>query len=432
MKTFIKHIRQFGVILILCYILAVAFNYAFNKYYERFSYVLTLIPVFTYTLSIYIANSLVISRYFSTKERKSTDFIKGLILTNILTVFVRIVLELLGYLIFVNISVLKAVELIWENFIGISLFPIVLSSIVYIILTRRKKDKQEVVQQKVIAIKATASFESLKNQLDPHFLFNSLNVLSALIEENPEKAQEFTISLSKVYRYVLEQKDKTLISMEEELDFAKLYVSLLQMRFENALIVNFPEEYSGSDLQMIPLSLQLLLENAIKHNVISNQKPLIIEIFCKENELIVKNNYQKKEAFGSEKGIGLQNIISRYTLVTDKNIFIEQNEKEYIVKLPLISEKIKYEYQQELFETELFDKAYDKMFRLKEFYLTIWFTVVGIPVFYIINLWCYPQFKWSFVFGFFMLFALAFNGIRTLNVLEKWEQNMIKKQINKK
>src|SRR5690606_2711335 len=101
MKTFLKHIRQFGTILILCYIIAVVFNYTFNKYYKGFSYVLTLIPVFTYTLCIYIANSMIINRYFSTKERRPTDFIKGLILTNILTVLIRVVLELLGYLIFV-------------------------------------------------------------------------------------------------------------------------------------------------------------------------------------------------------------------------------------------------------------------------------------------------------------------------------------------
>lgn len=418
MKTFLKHIRQFGTILILCYIIAVVFNYTFNKYYEGFSYVLTLIPVFTYTLCIYIANSVIINRYFSAKERRPADFIKGLILTNILTVLIRIVLELLGFLIFVNISIMKALELIWENFIGILLYPMILSSIVFIILTQRKKQKQEVLYQKKVATNATASFESLKNQLDPHFLFNSLNVLSALIEENPKKAQEFTISLSNIYRYVLEQKNKTLVSVEEELDFARLYVSLLQMRFENSLIVNFPKKKSVSDLQMIPLSLQLLLENAIKHNVISHQKPLIIDIFFQDNKLVVKNNYQKKGTFGSEKGIGLQNIISRYALVSDQNIFIEQNENEYIVKLPLISEQIKYEYQQELLATELFDKAYKKMEQLKEFYTTLFVTLIGIPLFVIVNLIIYPHFKWSFALGFFMLVALIINGIKTLILLK--------------
>lgn len=418
MKTFLKHIRQFGIILILCYIIAVVFNYTFNKYYKGFSYVLTLIPVFTYTLCIYIANSMIINRYFSTKERRPTDFIKGLILTNILTVLIRVVLELLGYLIFVNISIMKAVELMWENFIGILLYPMVISSIVFTILTQRKNDKQEVLYQKKVATTATASFESLKNQLDPHFLFNSLNVLSALIEENPKKAQEFTVSLSNIYRYVLEQKNKTLVSVEEELDFAKLYVSLLQMRFENGLVVNFPEKNSVSDLQMIPLSLQLLLENAIKHNIISNRKPLIIDIFFQDNKLVVKNNYQKKETFGSKKGIGLQNIISRYALVSDQNIFIEQNENEYIVKLPLISEQIKYEYQQELLVTELFDKAYKKMEQLKEFYTTLFVTLIGIPLFVIVNLVIYPHFKWSVALGFFMLVALIINGIKTLILLK--------------
>ena len=119
--------------------------------------------------------------------------------------------------------------------------------------------ENKVKEQKIIATTANAQFESLKNQIDPHFLFNSLNVLSSLIEENPENAQKFTTSLSKIYRYVLEQKDKELVAVEEELAFAKIYMQLLAMRFENSISYELPEN-TNSDAKVVPLSLQLLLE----------------------------------------------------------------------------------------------------------------------------------------------------------------------------
>src|SRR5690606_34770151 len=228
---------------------------------------------------------------------------------------------------------------------------------------------------KDIAIKATASFETLKNQLDPHFLFNSLNVLSSLIEENPKKAQEFTVALSKIYRYVLDQKDKNLISVEEELNFAKLYVSLLKMRFEDAIIINFQTDIDMNDFRIVPLSLQLLLENAIKHNIISDQKPLQIDIFKEDNNLLVQNSYQKKQTFENYSGIGLQNIIQRYHLVSNLDINIQQTDKHYIVKLPLISGESLYTLQEDQFTEEIFNNAYDKMYQLKEFYVAVFAAV---------------------------------------------------------
>ena len=348
MKNFAKHLKQFSIILVICYALVITFNYNFNKYFESYIYWRAFISVFTYTLSIYVANTLVLSDFFFKRERNTANFLAGLLMTNAVTVAVILVLEFLGYLFFWDISFLEIVEQINRNFFGLVASSIVFTSLVYFVLSWRRKDKSEIIQHKTIASNATASFESLKNQLDPHFLFNSLNVLSSLIEENPQKAQEFTLSLSKIYRYVLEQKDKNLVGIEEELDFAKLYVSLLQMRFEGALFVNFPEEKPDDALKMIPLSLQLLLENAIKHNIVSEQKPLTIDLFFQNDCLIVRNNYQKKETFGAQKGIGLQNIISRYALVSHQTIAVEQTETHYLVKLPLISEALKYEYQQSL------------------------------------------------------------------------------------
>lgn len=432
MKTFLRHLKQFSIILIICYILVVILNYNFNNYYETYSYLRSFIIVFTYTFAIYLANTLILSGYYLKRKKNLTNILIGGFWVNILTVIVVFIIEIIGNLIFSDLGIIEILKQSFKLSIFTNWFSMTISTTVYIVLLIRRKDKIEITKQKDIAIKATASFETLKNQLDPHFLFNSLNVLSSLIEENPVKAQEFTVALSKIYRYVLDQKDKNLISVEEELNFAKLYVSLLKMRFEEALIVNFTINDTENEYKIVPLSLQLLLENAIKHNIISDQKPLQIDIFRQNDYLVIQNTFQKKQTFDKSSGIGLQNIVQRYKIVTNDHLEILQDNKLYTVKLPLISSESFFYYQEDLLTAEIFENAYNKMHNLKEFYVTIFTTLLGIPVFFIINYWVYPQYKWSLVMGFFMIFALVINGIKTINILKKWEQKMINKQINKK
>jgi len=297
MKDLLRHLKQFSIILVICYVIVLAINFEYTKQFNSLGYLKQFLNVFTYTFGIYLANTLVLSDYYLKRKKSLENFVVGGILVNILTALVVLLFEFLGYLVIVNNSVDEAFTFVKNNSTFMLWFSMTISTTVYIVLLIRRKDKIEVTQQKNIAVKATASFETLKNQLDPHFLFNSLNVLSSLIEENPKKAQEFTVALSKIYRYVLDQKDKNLISVEEELNFAKLYVSLLKMRFEDAIIINFQTDIDINESRIVPLSLQLLLENAIKHNIISDQKPLQIDIFKEENYLVVQNSYQKKADF---------------------------------------------------------------------------------------------------------------------------------------
>lgn len=184
----------------------------------------------------------------------------------------------------------------------------------------------------------SAKFDALKNQLDPHFLFNSLNVLSALIDEDTEEAQDFTIGLSQVYRYVLDQKHKDLVHLKEEIKFAETYLELLKMRFENSLEVQIDQRIFEIDAKVIPLSLQLLLENAIKHNKISEKHPLQIQLLIENKFLVVKNNFQPKMGELSQKRnrIGLENIKSRYKLFMDEKCKIQKTEDSILVKLPLL------------------------------------------------------------------------------------------------
>ena len=292
--------------------------------------------------------------------------------------------------------------------------------------------ENKVKQQQVIAGTANAKFESLKNQIDPHFLFNSLNVLSSLIEENPDNAQKFTTSLSKIYRYVLEQKDKELVSVEEELAFAKTYMNLLKMRFENSITFDLPTDFDNPDAKVVPLSLQLLLENTIKHNVVSEQKPLHIKIFVQDNFLVVQNDLQKKEVFGDRKGVGLQNIISRYAILTNRKVIIEQTATQFSVFLPILTKQINImETTTNFSENMAYDRAKVQVEKMKSFYGNLMAYCIVIPILIFVNLttdsnhiWFYwPMIGWGF--------GLLFHGLGVFGLTSNWEERKIQELINK-
>ena len=183
---------------------------------------------------------------------------------------------------------------------------------------------------------AEFQFESLRSQVNPHFLFNSLNTLSSLIYENQEKAGSFIRELSDVYRYILENRGKELLMLREELAVARSYIYLAQLRFDKNLIVRLNISSDYNTKKIAPLTLQLLIENAVKHNVISKRKPLFVDIFVEGKYLIVKNNLQKKVSKEYSSHLGLKNIQSRYAFLTEDKMEILESETEFVVKIPLI------------------------------------------------------------------------------------------------
>jgi hypothetical protein len=194
-------------------------------------------------------------------------------------------------------------------------------------LVEAEKLKKEHVQ---------AQLETLKNQVNPHFLFNSLNTLAAVIPENPEKAVEFVEKLSKVYRYILEIKDKELITLKEEMFCIEAYEFLLKIRFgEN---IEFEKAITEDSLNnyVVPLSLQMLIENAVKHNIISNKKPLLVKIYAEDDFITISNNLQSKKQVNSSTDTGLKNINARYALLSNRVPEIEKTEDDFIVRLPMI------------------------------------------------------------------------------------------------
>jgi sensor histidine kinase YesM len=182
---------------------------------------------------------------------------------------------------------------------------------------------------------AEYQFEMLKLQLNPHFLFNSLNTLSSLVYDDADKASEFIRRLSEVYRYVLDNRSKELVSIRQELGFITSFTYLLEIRFQG--MVHFKVEVRDEDLekQIPPMTVQLLVENAVKHNVASRQKPLTITISTDTQDLWVTNNLQLKEN-SENTGVGLKNIKSRYGFLTDREVEILKDEKAFTVKVPLI------------------------------------------------------------------------------------------------
>jgi two-component system, LytTR family, sensor kinase len=194
-------------------------------------------------------------------------------------------------------------------------------------LVNAEKLKQENLQ---------SQFDSLKNQVNPHFLFNSLNTLATIIPEDPEQAVKFVQKLSSVYRYLLQYKDNETVDLQTELDCINAYFFLQKIRFGENLHVNIDIPVHQQNRQIPPLSLQILVENAIKHNIISQHKPLTVHIYIDDaGMLVTRNTLQKKKSVESSTKIGLQNLMNRFTYIFGQGIDIFETDTDFIVKVPL-------------------------------------------------------------------------------------------------
>jgi hypothetical protein len=262
-----------------------------------------------------------------------------------------------------------------------------------------------------------------------------LNVLTSLIEENPKLAEEFTTKLSKTYRYVLEQKEKTLVPLQEELEFAKSYMQLLKMRFEDSLQFELPDHISNPNYKVIPLSLQLLLENVVKHNAISSDKPLRILIEERNGMLVISNNYNKKSTLEKGTGIGLSNIVSRYKLLTNKQVLITKSDVDFSVSLPLLTKNIKIMKSNYLNEEERYNKAVEKVEKIKAFYANLTSYVLVISFLFYVNYTTYWEHKWFLYPMIGWGIGLMFHYFEAFGyypfISKDWEERKIKQIMDK-
>ncbi|MBK8548988.1 MAG: histidine kinase [Saprospiraceae bacterium] len=202
-----------------------------------------------------------------------------------------------------------------------------------------QKDKLRMLESKSQMLekeKARVMYESLKQQLNPHFLFNSLTSLSGLIELDQELAGSFLTQMSGIYRYILKNGDRESVTLKDELEFVKLYISLQQTRFSKGLKfeINVREEFLH--YKIAPVTLQNLIENAIKHNIIDAETPLVIEIYVEEEYIVVKNNLNKKNMVETSNKKGLAQFKKLYKYLSDKPIIVEENKECFIIKIPLL------------------------------------------------------------------------------------------------
>ena len=184
-----------------------------------------------------------------------------------------------------------------------------------------------------------AQFAALKSQVNPHFLFNSLSILSSLVHIDSELSEKFIDQLSRAYRYILEQKDNERVLLKTELEFIQAYRFLLNIRFENKFDIFIDvSEAEQAQYSIAPLTLQLLVENAVKHNRMSTREPLLIYIYLDDDCLVIQNNLHPRPQSETSTGVGLQNIITRYALLTDQSVWVGESDGNFIVKVPLLTQ----------------------------------------------------------------------------------------------
>lgn len=303
---------------------------------------------------------------------------------------------------------------------------------IYLIRFLLKYQSDRLQEQKEKVVRITTEHESLKSQIGPHFLFNSLNVLNGLIEENPPKAQEFVSELSSIYRYVLEQKDKSLVSVKEELDFSRTYMNLVQKRYEDGLdfeILGNVQE----DLKIVPLSLQILLENSIKHNRISSAEPLRVRVESEGDSIQIINNLQKKNKLTESTGKGLANIMDRYKTFTHRKVEVNEGKNEFRVKIPLLSEKTIAMENETNYTEEEFKLAKKRIEDLQGYYWNLASYIVINLFFTFLDLkdgsydWAYwPALGWGI--------GIAFHSIEVFGFFNShnWKDRMIQKELERR
>ncbi|MDX1364455.1 histidine kinase [Arenibacter latericius] len=438
MNRFLKHLGNAIFIGTLIYFVFLAIFFFMGRFDEGFSYDRALQEYYRnmiYSLILYMVNAYWM-QYLIVKHKKHILAkrpmlvgITGNIILSLIGIFISRFILKVGLDNMALSDFLRGERL--EYYKVSMLIAIIISIIFYVAWHFKYKQENKVKEQKIIAGTASAKFDALKNQLDPHFLFNSLNVLTSLIEEDPVQAQKFTTSLSKVYRYVLEQKNKDLVTVDEELSFAKTYIKLLRMRFENSIVLDIPAESSNPEAKIVPLSLQLLLENAVKHNVVTASRPLKIRVYEEGGMLCVSNNYQEKRMVKKSSGVGLKNIQQRYQILSKREVEIVKSDSEFTVRLPLLTEILNnFETQELIIEDKRYKKAKERVEALKSFYGNLGAYIVVIPILAVLN-YNTTSFPWAIFPALGWGFGVVMHGLDAYGrapILGKgWEERTMRK-----
>ncbi len=227
------------------------------------------------------------------------------------------------------------VQIVSDTFKGLMFNLLILGAFIVNHFWKNKRET-ELIQEKIIKENLEYKYETLKSHINPHFLFNSFSVLTSLVHQNSDLASDFIAQLSKIYRYVLDNKDKNMVPLEDELAFLESYMFLLKIRHDKSIEVNFDIRIKKGIYGIPALALQMLAENAAKHNSFSQDEPLILDVFTENEEYLVLRNTLKVRKVENCTGTGLKNINDRYAHLTDNELEVKREGGYFSVKLPLI------------------------------------------------------------------------------------------------
>jgi len=314
-------------------------------YPQGFLSVSIMLFVFIYSLAIGIP-SMKSFEYIEWKLEQHIPWLKKPTLRFFLTALLEtisgiLILTAVNYLIFIVIQRQQIDILYSKTYEGLKyLVSFIIISIILINLSHFFTSWRQAAlnEEKLKREKLLIEYEALKNQVNPHFLFNSLTALSSLVYKDQEKAVIFIREFSNVFRYVLESREKEVVDLATEKKLVESVAYLYRIRYEDSLQINISLP-DAADKYIIPMALQMLLENAIKHNTISAGKQLIVEIGEEKNYIIVKNNLQPKKTEIVSSKIGLENIKSRYKYLSDKDVLVVVSDESFVVKIPVLSIK---------------------------------------------------------------------------------------------
>lgn len=290
-----------------------------EKWYSRLSFVTLILLIFVIAGStIFSWGYSFIDHIFGIKDKEDVSFLNP---------------EIFG-----SFDIPGSINLNPELLFGFILFFILVYGTHIFISSMKNVKEMEVVAALQKKESITAQYAALKNQIDPHFFFNSLSVLSSLIYENTELSSEYISHLSKHYRYILETNTDNLISVDKELDILDSYYFLIKIRHPEYIYLSVDlTEKARSNCKILPHSILMLVENAVKHNLFTKDNQLVIEISEDDEYIIVRNNMNKRRLLHESTGIGLQNISQRYAIESYKSVLLEESDSYFVVKLPKLS-----------------------------------------------------------------------------------------------
>ncbi|NDK55741.1 hypothetical protein GWO68_07430 [Pontibacter sp. BT213] len=333
-----------AVLLSVLYTSALAFVIYGSLFYPVSHLVFDLTYAFVYFLLLYEGYRLLIiqqEKYLSFLKALYLKYIVGLLVFQLFSLLLVFLIGIVPFVFILQMEPIGKIDFEVELRLN-AVINLLFSGVYFSALTGLNALKSyhkaavnaEILQKEI----AQAQYEGLKNQVNPHFLFNSLNVLSSLVHVDADLSEKFIDRLAKAYRYVLEQRDQELVPLKTEIDFINAFIFLLKIRFEDKLQVNISIPAEKLNLYIPPLTLQLLIENAVKHNELSKSSPLVVDIRAEDDDyLVVQNNVQlRKQEFAST-GVGLKNITNQYSYFTPKKVTFQLSDSLYQARVPLLT-----------------------------------------------------------------------------------------------